>query len=229
MMGGVGAHEFLAPCADGEDEIAMCSGCGYAANVEIAQGVPVAPAFPAAGVEEVATPNVRTIAEVSAFLKIDPRLTIKSLLYVGQRSGPVLALVRGDHALHERKLARALQGDEVRRPAPGDPPAPGGGGQLSGTRRCARAGLADEHLRDGVAVVGPTRRAPTCAGSCPDGISKPVSWICTRSPPAGVRTLWRPLGVERSSRSATSSSSAPSSRWRSTPSISTSRARSSPS
>jgi prolyl-tRNA synthetase len=42
MMGGVGAHEFLAPCAAGEDEVAMCGGCGYAANVEIAQGVPVA-------------------------------------------------------------------------------------------------------------------------------------------------------------------------------------------
>src|SRR5258705_2731454 len=113
MMGGCGAHEFLPPWPAGEDAIAMCGGCGYAANVEIAQGVPAAPAFPAAGVEEVATPNVRTIAEVSAFLKIDPRLTIKSLLYVGRRSGPVLALVRGDHALHERKLARALEGDDI--------------------------------------------------------------------------------------------------------------------
>ena len=38
MMGGVGAHEFLAPCAAGEDEVALCAACGYAANVEIARG-----------------------------------------------------------------------------------------------------------------------------------------------------------------------------------------------
>src|SRR5438067_13470607 len=80
MMGGLGSHEFMAPSAAGEDEIALCAGCDYAANVELARGVPAAPVFPARSREEVATPNVKTIAEVSAFLKIDPRLTIKSLL-----------------------------------------------------------------------------------------------------------------------------------------------------
>src|SRR6185503_1190341 len=93
MMGGLGAHEFLAPCAAGEDEVALCAGCGYAANVEIARGVPVAPAFPAWTREEVATPNAKTIAQVSELLKIDPRLTIKSLLY-WTPAGFVLALVR---------------------------------------------------------------------------------------------------------------------------------------
>src|SRR5687767_11699843 len=105
MMGGLGAHEFLAPCVAGEDEIALCASCGYAANVEIARGVPAAPVFPAGGREEVATPNARTIAQVSELLKVDPRLTIKSLLYATP-TGFVLALVRGDHAIHERKLAR---------------------------------------------------------------------------------------------------------------------------
>src|SRR6266403_3721937 len=113
MMGGLGSHEFMAPAAAGEDEIAICEGCGYAANVEIARGVPEAPVFPSWTREEVATPGARTIAEVSRLLAIDPRLTLKSLLYIGQSSGPVLVLVRGDHALHERKLARAL-GEEVR-------------------------------------------------------------------------------------------------------------------
>src|SRR5712691_2924459 len=98
MMGGLGSHEFMAPSAAGEDEIALCANCGYAANVELARGVPVAPGFPAGSREEVATPNARTIAEVSQLLKIDSRLTIKSLVYVAG-SGPVLALVRGDHAL----------------------------------------------------------------------------------------------------------------------------------
>src|SRR5262249_54401357 len=72
MMGGLGAHEFMAPSAAGEDEIAICDGCGYAANVELARGVPEAPTFPAWTREEVATPNAKTIAEVAAYLKIAP-------------------------------------------------------------------------------------------------------------------------------------------------------------
>src|SRR6184192_4878803 len=113
MMGGLGSHEFMAPSAAGEDEVALCAGCGYAANVELARGVPAAPESPVWTRQQVATPNVRTIAEVSQLLGIDPRLTLKSLLYVAKTSGPVLVLVRGDHALHERKLARAL-GEEFR-------------------------------------------------------------------------------------------------------------------
>src|SRR5437899_4329985 len=117
MMGGSGSHEFMAPSAAGEDEIATCAACGYAANVELARGVPAAAALPPAslseiGPREVATPNARTIAEVAAQLKVDPAWTIKSLVFlVGDT--PVLALVRGDHNLHERKLARAL-GAEAR-------------------------------------------------------------------------------------------------------------------
>src|SRR5437660_10273924 len=113
MMGGLGSHEFMAPSPAGEDEVAVCAACGYAANVELARSVP---APPPAGTEarvEVATPNAKTIAEVSALLGLEPRRTAKSLLYVAAKSGPVLALVRGDHSLHERKLARVL-GEEVR-------------------------------------------------------------------------------------------------------------------
>src|SRR5262247_2727544 len=67
MMGGLGAHEFMAPSAAGEDEIAMCATCGYAANVEVARSVPSRPEFPSWTREEVVTPNVKTIAEVAAF------------------------------------------------------------------------------------------------------------------------------------------------------------------
>ena len=157
MMGGLGSHEFMAPAAAGEDEIAICEGCGYAANVEIARGVPAPPAFPAWTREEVATPGARTIAEVSRLLAIDPRLTIKSLLYIGKTSGPVLVLVRGDHALHERKLARAL-GQEVRPAHPDEVRqhlgAPAGSVGPVGARVTV---LADEHLKDGVYVVGANR------------------------------------------------------------------------
>ncbi|HET7340176.1 MAG TPA: proline--tRNA ligase [Methylomirabilota bacterium] len=168
MMGGLGAHEFQAPCAAGEDEIAICAGCGYAANVEIARGVPAAPAFPAGGREEVATPNAKTIAEVSAYLNVDPRLTIKSLLYVGKRGGPVLVLVRGDHGLHERKLARALGGDEARPAHPAEVQqhlgAPAGSVGPLGARVPI---LADEALREGAYVVGANREGYHVRGVTP--------------------------------------------------------------
>src|SRR5262249_59280696 len=131
----------------------ICKGCGYAANVELARGVPEAPAFPSWTREEVATPNAKTIAEVAAFLKIDPRLTIKSLLFVAPKAGPVLVLLRGDHTLHERKLARALGGEA--RPAHPDAGrqclrAPGGSVGPVGARVLV---LADEALREGTYVV----------------------------------------------------------------------------
>jgi prolyl-tRNA synthetase len=165
MMGGLGAHEFLAPCAAGEDEIALCAGCGYAANVEVARGVPAAPAFPAGGREEVATPNARTIAQVSELLKIDPRLTIKSLLYATP-AGFVLALVRGDHAIHERKLARAV-GEA--RPAQAEEivqqlgVAAGSVGPV-GARVPV---IADEALRQGTYVVGANREGVHLRGVAP--------------------------------------------------------------
>ncbi|HBH04365.1 MAG TPA: proline--tRNA ligase [Candidatus Rokubacteria bacterium] len=159
MMGGLGSHEFMAPSAAGEDEIAICRdpACGYAANVELARGVPVPPAVPAWTREEVPTPGARTIAEVSALLGIDPRLTLKSLLYVAPKAGPVLALVRGDHALHERKLARAL-GEEPRPAHPDEVRevlgAPVGSVGPVGARVPV---LADEALRAGAWVVGANR------------------------------------------------------------------------
>ena len=167
MMGGFGAHEFMAPSAAGEDEIAMCDGCGYAANVELARGVPAAPEFPAWTREEVPTPNVRTIAEVSALLRIDPRLTIKSLLYIAPKAGPVLALVRGDHNLHERKLARAI-GEEMRTAHPDEVRqhlgAPVGSVGPVGARVTV---LADEHLQAGTYVVGANREGHHLRGVVP--------------------------------------------------------------
>ncbi len=167
MMGGLGSHEFMAPSAAGEDEIAICEQCGYAANVELARGVPQTPDFPEWKREDVATPDARTIADVSAFLRIDPRLTIKSLLYVGSASGPVLALVRGDHMVHERKLARAIGED----PRPAHPDevrerlgAPIGSVGPIGARVPV---LIDETLRRGTYVVGAGREGFHIRGVTP--------------------------------------------------------------
>ncbi len=109
MMGGAGAHEFMAPSEAGEDEVALCEKCGYAANLELAQSTPPSPSFPPWKFEEVATPDSRTIEEVCTFLGISPRLTIKSLLLMVEDK-PVMALVRGDQQLHEKKF-RALVGE----------------------------------------------------------------------------------------------------------------------
>src|SRR3990170_7249434 len=111
MMGGAGAHEFMAPSPVGEDEVALCPACGYAANVDLARSQPVMPRFPNwDSVEEVPTPNARTIAGISALLGISADLTIKSLVYVGKDGGPLMVLVRGDQEGHDKKLLR-LRGE----------------------------------------------------------------------------------------------------------------------
>jgi prolyl-tRNA synthetase len=118
MMGGLGAHEYMAPCAAGENEVAL-SDAGYAANVEIATGTPPAPTFPASldQPERAQTPDQRTIEEVSAMLGADPATLMKALPVVSPAGTVRLALVRGDHTLNEIKLRNAL-GEEARQATP---------------------------------------------------------------------------------------------------------------
>lgn len=109
IMGGAGAHEFMSPSPAGEDDIALCGNCGYAANTELAKSVSnPQPSFPGKqpdDLEDVPTPEKRTVAEVSDFLGLSPSFFIKSLLMIG-KEGPFFALLRGDQELHEKKLQR---------------------------------------------------------------------------------------------------------------------------
>jgi prolyl-tRNA synthetase len=107
MMGGATSHEFMSPSPAGEDEVAICGSCGYAANVELAVSVPAKPETKDWKFEEVHTPEKRTVEEVSRFLKIGPEYFIKSILLVSD-NGPVLALVRGDQELHEKKITKVI-------------------------------------------------------------------------------------------------------------------------
>ena len=107
MMGGATSHEFMAPSPAGEDEVAICNSCGYAANVELAVSVPAGAEQKDWNLEEVHTPEKRTVQEVSRFLKTGPEYFIKSILLMSD-NGPVLALVRGDQELHEKKTARII-------------------------------------------------------------------------------------------------------------------------
>lgn len=116
MMGGLGAHEYMAPCDAGENEIALCS-CSYAANIDVAVSKPSAtePDEPRESPIEVETPNARTIDEVSNQLGVSPSVLIKALPRVGESGNMLLALVRGDHALNEVRLSSAV--GELSRPA----------------------------------------------------------------------------------------------------------------
>jgi prolyl-tRNA synthetase len=108
MMGGSGAHEYMAPCPAGENEVALAP--GYAANVEIASAEPQPVEFPAplAAPEEVETPGLATIEEVAPHLGLSPGALIKALPVIVEGRGMVMVLIRGDHRLNEIKLRNAL-------------------------------------------------------------------------------------------------------------------------
>jgi prolyl-tRNA synthetase len=119
-MGGSASNEFMVKTDAGEDMIATCANCGYAANVEKATSR-LAAVEDEAGPEkpeEFPTPGVRTIEDLTTFPGGAPaERQIKTLVYIashddGQRA--VLALLRGDHQLHETKLADSLGANEVR-------------------------------------------------------------------------------------------------------------------
>jgi prolyl-tRNA synthetase len=107
MMGGATAHEFMSPSPAGEDEVVLCNSCGYGANTELALSNPKGVEIMDWNFEEVHTPEKRTVEEVSGFLKLKPEYFIKCILLIDD-NGPVLALVRGDQELHEKKLNRII-------------------------------------------------------------------------------------------------------------------------
>jgi len=109
-IGGNASHEFHVLADSGEDAIAICDRCEYAANVEQARALPPVGrrGAPGAAMQTVDTPGQHSIAEVSAFLKVDPARTVKTLLVRGV--GGVIALVlRGDHELNAIKAAKLPQ------------------------------------------------------------------------------------------------------------------------
>jgi prolyl-tRNA synthetase len=108
MMGGLGAHEYMAPCEAGENEVALAP--GYAANVEIASAEPQPVQLPPAldEPERASTPGQTTVEQVSGALGVPAGALIKAMPMVVEGRGMVLALVRGDHRLNEIKLGNTL-------------------------------------------------------------------------------------------------------------------------
>ena len=113
-IGGSNSHEFTAFSEVGESEIAFCEHCDMAATVERAECVD-SPASDAEmlALEEVHTPETKTIEEVAAFLGVEKSQTMKALLFVTydeeqKENGYVAAFIRGDRELNMIKLVNAL-------------------------------------------------------------------------------------------------------------------------
>ncbi|CUU09106.1 prolyl-tRNA synthetase [Candidatus Thermokryptus mobilis] len=113
-MGGSASEEFMVESPYGEDTVVICDRCGYAANTEIAQSnVQPAKRYPESKpLEEIYTPNVRTINELAQFLNVSTDILAKSLVYK-HNGQPVLILMLGNDQLVEAKLLKALGGGEI--------------------------------------------------------------------------------------------------------------------
>jgi prolyl-tRNA synthetase len=118
VIGGNYSHEFMVPAETGENEVAFCEACGYAANIEKAtSGIPKTAAREiGAAIEKFATPGVVTIEALSKEpYKVPANRQIKTLVYITD-SKPILILIRGDDQLNETKLM-AKTGTVAVRPA----------------------------------------------------------------------------------------------------------------
>lgn len=114
-IGGSSSHEFMVLADSGEDAIVSCDACRYAANIEKAES----PLFAAhcesdaEPLQKVSTPEMKTIADVAAFLSVATDQTVKTLVYASDTGELVMALLRGDHELNELKLKNHLGWDEI--------------------------------------------------------------------------------------------------------------------
>jgi prolyl-tRNA synthetase len=159
MMGGKESLDFLAPSGSGENTLVTCETGDFAADLEVAQGIPRAPALPNAleTLKEVATPGVTTIEALAEMLGVDDAATSKAMPVVKNDGILVLGLVRGDDRLSEPKMLAALGSDY--RPATSDEirAAFGAGGGSLGPVGVDVEVVADEALREGQFVAGANR------------------------------------------------------------------------
>jgi prolyl-tRNA synthetase len=158
LMGGKESRDFLCPSGSGENTLVLCERGDYAADLEIASGVPRPVEFPErlGAPEEIATPGVTTIEALAELLGIDPAATSKAMPVTREDGTVVLALVRGDDRLSEEKLGHAVAGarlatDEEIRAAFGADPGSLGPVGFDGEV------VADEALREGQYVAGANR------------------------------------------------------------------------
>jgi prolyl-tRNA synthetase len=158
LMGGSSSMDYLAPAETGENTLVTCERCDYAADLEIARGIPRVPEFPETldAPNEVETPGVATIEDVAKLLGIDEAATSKAMPVVADGK-VVLGLVRGDDRLDEGKMLEAVGSayrpateEEIRDAFGADP------GSLGPVGTSVEV-IADEALREGQFVAGANR------------------------------------------------------------------------
>ena len=112
-IGGNHTHEFTVLAAAGESEIACCTACDYAANVEKAELLPIdASEEEAQPLKKAKTPACKTIELVADFLRVPLEKTIKAVAFQDECDALVLAFVRGDHEVNDVKLQNAVGGGD---------------------------------------------------------------------------------------------------------------------
>ncbi|MBU0580619.1 MAG: proline--tRNA ligase [Candidatus Margulisbacteria bacterium] len=120
-IGGSTSQEFMVLAPTGEDALLSCNCCNYSANIEAAKAKRKVDKSKELDktqekIKKVSTPNQKTIEEVSAFLKVDPKQMIKTLVYCYGLEGKedvLVVLIRGDHQINELKLKNHLGADWV--------------------------------------------------------------------------------------------------------------------
>ncbi|HEY5872576.1 MAG TPA: proline--tRNA ligase, partial [Gaiellaceae bacterium] len=159
VMGGKESMDFLAPSGSGENTLVSCENGDYAADLEIARGIPRPAVTPERreSPEKVETPGITTIEALAEFLGIDSSATSKAMPVVTADGALVLGLVRGDDRLSDSKLLGVLGSDF--RPATDDEirAAFGASGGSLGPIGADVEIVADDSLRDGQFVAGANR------------------------------------------------------------------------
>ena len=159
IMGGTESYDFLAPAGSGGNTLVTCENGDYAADLEIAQGIPRAPDFPPPldAPEEIETPDATTIEALAKLLSVDEAATSKAMPHTKSDGTVILALVRGDDRLEEAKLLAAVGADvrpsteeEIKAAFGADPGSLGPIGFKGEV-------IADEMLREGQFVAGANR------------------------------------------------------------------------
>jgi prolyl-tRNA synthetase len=113
-IGGSYSHEFMVLADTGEDTIAACKNCTYAANMEKAQSAAnLYEEQEILDLQKIETPGKRKVAAVCAFLNIHPNQLVKTLVYIADGT-PVAVILRGDHEVQEVKLQNLLGVDDLR-------------------------------------------------------------------------------------------------------------------
>ncbi len=111
IMGGKVADEFMLVTDSGEDRLVICDKCGYKANMEVADGVRQEVESEEQELQEVFTGNAKTIEEVCHFLEIDNAHTVKAVCYETESGELVVAFLRGDYDINEKKLAKLVKSE----------------------------------------------------------------------------------------------------------------------